>query len=212
MTHQDADPGRLSREKLALLIGIAGIGVSATLAHLLLADWAWGPGSQAGGAPTAFAVFARILYVAAILAGLVPWWFVRHYGPVRKMQLVEYLFSAMHWGAFLLFAALAASWLLSLRAVISGDTGGFLMAVAAVGLFPLNVGKTRSIGCAILTVFALLVCIVSPNPYALLGFAGCVLVALASFIVDYVMAAIDARRTRSGGELHGIDDRNTAHT
>ena len=76
------------------------------------------------------------------------------------------------------------------------------MAVVAVGLFPLNIGGARSIGCAILTVFALLVCIVSPNSYALLGFAGCFLVTLASFIVDYVMAAIDARRARSGGELH----------
>jgi hypothetical protein len=118
------------------------------------------------------------------------------------MQLVEYLFSALHWGAFLLFAALAASGLSSLRAVISGDTGGFLMALVAVGLFPLNIGKARSIGCAILTVFALLVFIVSSNPYALLGFAGCFLGTLASFIVDYIMAAIDARRTRSGGELH----------
>jgi hypothetical protein len=205
MTHQGADPGRLSlpsREKLALIVGIVGLGVSATLAHLLLGDWAWGPGSQAGGAPTAFGVFARILFVATITAGLVPWWFIRHYGPVRKIQLVEYLFSALHWGAFLLFAALAASWLSSLRAVIAGDTGGFLTAVVAVGLFPLNIGKARSIGCAILTVFALLVCIVSPNPYALLGFAGCFLGTLASFIVDYVMAAIDARRTRSGGELY----------
>jgi hypothetical protein len=205
MTHQGADQGRLSlppREKLALLVGIVGIGVSATLAHLLLADWAWGPGTQAGGAPTAFGVFARILYVATILAGLVPWWVVRRYGPVRKMQLVEYLFSALHWGAFLLSAALAASWHSSLRAVISGDSGGFLMAAVAVGLIPLNIRRGRSIGCAILTVFALLVFIVSSNPYALLGFAGCVFVTLASFIVDYVRAVIDARRTQSRGELH----------
>jgi hypothetical protein len=205
MTHQGADQRRLSlppREKLALLVGIVGVGVSATLAHLLLDDLPWGPGSQAGGAPTAFGALARIAYVAIMLAGLVPWWVVRHYGPVRKMQLVEYLFSALHWGAFLLFAALAASGLSSLRAVISGDTGGFLMALVAVGLFPLNIGKARSIGCAILTVFALLVFIVSSNPYALLGFAGCFLGTLASFIVDYIMAAIDARRTRSGGELH----------
>jgi hypothetical protein len=118
------------------------------------------------------------------------------------MQLVEYLFSALHWGAFLLFAELAASWLSSLRAVIAGDTGGFLMAAVAVGLFPLNIGKARTIGCAILTVFALLVLIASSNPYAPLGFAGCFLLTLASFIVDYIMTAIDARRTRSEGELH----------
>jgi hypothetical protein len=202
MTHEGADQGRLSREKLALIVGIVGVCVSATLAHLLLRDWAWGPGSQVGGAPTAFGIFARILFAATILAGLVPWWVVRHYGPVRKIQLVEFLFSALHWGTFLLFAALAASWTSSLRAVISGDTGGFLMAVAAVGFFPLNIGKARSIGCAILTVCALLVCIVSPNPDALLGFTGCFLGTLASFIVDYVMVAIDARRTKSGGELH----------
>jgi hypothetical protein len=202
MTHQDADQGRLSREKLAVIVGIVGVGVSATLAQLLLGHWAFGPGTQAGGAPTAFGVFARILFVATILAGLVPWWVVRHYGPVRKMQLVEYLFSALHWGAFLLSAALAASWLSSFRAVISGDTGGFLMAAVSVGLFPLNIGKGRSIGCAILTVFALLVFIVSSNPYALLGFAGCSFATLASFIVDYVLAAaLAARRTRSGGEL-----------
>ena len=67
MTHQGADEGRLSlpsREKLALIVGIVGIGVSATLAHLLLRDWAWGPGTQAAGALTAFGVFARILFVA----------------------------------------------------------------------------------------------------------------------------------------------------
>jgi len=206
MTHQGADQGRLSlssREKLAVFVGIVGLCVSATIAHSLLGDWAWGPGTQAGGAPTAFGVLARILYVAAILAGIVPWWVVRRYGPVRKIQLVEYLFSALHWGAFLLFAALAALGLSSLRAVISGDTGGFLMAAAAVGLFPLNIGKARSIGCAILTVFALLVFIVSSNPDALLGFAGCFFLTLASFIVDYVIgAALAARRTRSGGELH----------
>jgi len=202
MTHQNADQGRQSREKLAFLVGIVGVCVSATLSHLLLRDWAWGPGSQTGGAPTAFGAFARVLYVATIVAGLVPWWIVRHYGPVRKMQLVEYLFSGLHWGSFLLFAALAASWLSSLRAVISGDTGGFLVASVAVGLFPLNIGKARSIGCAILTVCALLVLVVSSNPDALLGLAGCVFVTLASFIVDYVMAAIDARRTRSEGELH----------
>ena len=205
MTHQGADQRRLSlppREKLAVIVGIVGVCVSATLAHLLLRDWAWGPGSQAGGVPTEFGVFARILFVATIVAGLVPWWVVRHYGPVRKIQLVEYLFSMLHWGAFLLFAALAASGLSSLRAVISGDTGGFLMAAAAVGLFPLNIGKARSIGCAILTMFGLFVFIVSPSPYALMGFAGCLFVTLASFIVDYVMAAIDARRTLSESGLH----------
>jgi hypothetical protein len=206
MTHQDADQGRLSlpsREKLALIVGIVGLGISATLAHSLLGHWAFGPGTQAGGAPTAFGVVARILYVATIVTGLVPWWVVRHYGPVRKMQLVEYLFTALHWGAFLLFAALAASVLSSPRAVISGDTGGILMAAVAIGLFPLSIGKARSIGCAILTVFALLIFIVSSNSYALLGFAGCVFLTLALFIVDYVMAAVlAARSTRSGGELH----------
>jgi hypothetical protein len=202
MTYQGADQGLLSREKLAFLVGVVGVCVSATLAHLLLGDWAWGPGTQAAGGPTAFGVFARILFVATLVAGLVPWWVVRHYGPVRKMQLVEYLFSALHWGAFLLFAALAASLLSSPRAVISGDTGGFLMAVMAIGLFPLNIGKARSIGCATLTVFALLVVIVSPNPDALLVVIVCFLTTLASLIVDYVMAAIDARRARSEGELH----------
>ena len=76
------------------------------------------------------------------------------------------------------------------------------MAAVAVGLFPLNIGKAQSIGCATLTVFALLVLIVSPNPDALLAVIACFLLTLASLIVDYVMAAIDARRTRSEAELH----------
>jgi hypothetical protein len=202
MTHLGADQGSLSREKLALIVGLVALGVSATSAHLFLGNWAWGPGTQAGGAPTTFGAFARILFVATILVGLVPWWFVRHYGPVRKIQLVEYLFSAIHWGAFLLFAALAASMLSSLRAVISGDTGGFLMAAAAIGLLPLSIGKARSIGCAILTLFALLVFIGSPNPSALMGLVGCFFVTLASLVVDYILAAIDARRIQSGGKLH----------
>jgi hypothetical protein len=132
------------------------------------------------------------------VGGFVPFRFVLRFGPKRRIPLIEHLFLALHWMAFvgLVVVSVTSIYPYYFR---TGDAVGLLFAALALSAFPLKIGKVRSIGCLVLAILSGLVFIVSPSEDALFTTSSCVLLYI--LIVWIEMARQDQMRHNSAGAM-----------
>jgi hypothetical protein len=160
-----------TRLRAGLMVSILVACVAPVLAHLVLSHVAYGPNSEVAGVPTILGAAARVVFGSFILGSIIMSYKVAQRFSPDSSTVIDRAFIAFHWLVFVAVLAAAAEWLLPMH-LLSGDPGGLLAASTAVCLFPMRLGRIRSIACAILAIASAVMFVLWPNPINALAATG----------------------------------------